>query len=96
MLRFIVRHRAFITYLAAYFFAIGTFLRYLDGYLHQPYQWAVIGLLSGFLLLSALEPLLSRKSRLCTHLYLGIQSGIILAVALMPHRDDWFPTSTSC
>jgi signal transduction histidine kinase len=90
MLRFIIRHRTFITYLAVYFFGVSTFLRYLDGYLHQPYQWPVIGLLSAFLLLSALEPLLSRRSRLCTHLYLGIQSGIIVAVALMPHRDDWF------
>lgn len=90
MLRFIIRHRTFITYLAAYFFGVSTFLRYLDGYLNQPYQWAVIGLLSAFLLLSALEPLLSRRSRLFTHLYLGIQSGITVAVALMPHRDDWF------
>ena len=90
MLRFIIRHRAFITYLAAYFFGVSTFLRYLDGYLHQPYQGAVIGLLSAFLLLSVLEPLLSRRSKLYTHLYLGIQSGIIVAVALMPHHDDWF------
>jgi signal transduction histidine kinase len=90
MLRFIIRHRTLITYLAAYFFGVSTFLRYLDGYLHQPYQWAVIGLLSAFLILSALEPLLSRRSRLYTHLYLGIQSGIIMTVALMPHRDDWF------
>jgi signal transduction histidine kinase len=90
MLRFIIRHRTVITYLAAYCFALGTFLRYLDGYLHRPYQWVVIGLLSAFLLLSALEPLLSRRSRLFTHLYLGIQSGIAVAVALMPHRDDWF------
>ena len=90
MLRFIIRHRTFITYLAAYFFGVSTFLRYLDGYLHQPHQWTVIGLLSGFLFFSALEPLLSRRSRLYTHLYLGIQSGIIVAVALMPHRDDWF------
>jgi signal transduction histidine kinase len=90
MLRFIIRHRTFITYLAVYFFGVSTFLRYLDGYLHQPYQWAVIGLLSAFLLLSVLEPLLSRRARLCTHLYLGIQSGIIMAVALMPHHDDWF------
>jgi signal transduction histidine kinase len=90
MLRFIIRHRAFITYLAAYFFGVSTFLRYLDGYLHQPYQGAVIGLLSAFLLLSVLEPLLSRRSKIYTHLYLGIQSGIIVAVALMPHHDDWF------
>jgi signal transduction histidine kinase len=90
MLRFIIRHRAFITYLAAYFLGVSTFLRYLEGYLHQPYQWAVIGLLAAFLLFSALEPLLSRRSRIYTHLYLGLQSGIIVAVALMPHRDDWF------
>jgi signal transduction histidine kinase len=90
MLRFIIRHRTLITYLAAYFFGVSTFLRYLDGYLHQPYQWAVLGLLSAFLLLSAFELLLSRQSRLYTHLYLGIQSGIIVTVALMPHRDDWF------
>jgi signal transduction histidine kinase len=90
MLRFIIRHRTLITYLAAYFFGVSTFLRYLDGYLHQPYQWAVLGLLSAFLLLSAFEPLLSRRSKLYTHLYLGIQSGIIALVALMPHRDDWF------
>jgi signal transduction histidine kinase len=90
MLRFIIRHRTFITYLAAYFFGASTFLRYLDGYLHQPFQWTVIGLLAAFLLLSAFEPLLSRRAKLYTHLYLGIQSGIIVAVALMPHRDDWF------
>ena len=90
MLRFIIRHRTFITYLAAYFFGVSTFLRYLDGYLHQPYQGAVIGLLSAFLLLSVLEPFLSRRSKIYTHLYLGIQSGIIVAVALMPHHDDWF------
>ena len=90
MLRFIIRHRTFITYLAAYFFGVSTFLRYLDGYLHQPFQWTVVGLLSAFLLLSVLEPLLSRRARLCTHLYLGIQSGIIVAVALMPHHDDYF------
>jgi signal transduction histidine kinase len=90
MLRFIIRHRTFITYLAAYFFGASTFLRYLDGYLHQPFQWTVIGLLAAFLLLSAFEPLLSRRAKLYTHLYLGIQSGIIVAVALMPRRDDWF------
>jgi hypothetical protein len=84
------RHRTFTTYLAAYFFGVSTFLRYLDGYLHQPFQWTVIGLLSAFLLLPAFEPLLSRRARLYTHLYLGIQSGIIVTVALMPHRDDWF------
>jgi len=39
---------------------------------------------------SAIGLLLSRRARLYTHLYLGIQSGIIVAVALMPHRDDWF------
>jgi signal transduction histidine kinase len=90
MLRFVIRHRTFITYLAVSFFAISTSLRYLFGYIGQPYQWTVIGLLAVFLLFMALEPALSRKSKLYTHLYLGIQSGIIVAIALMPHQDDYF------
>ncbi|UCF98809.1 MAG: sensor histidine kinase [Spirochaetaceae bacterium] len=90
MLKFIIRHRTLITYLAAAFFAISTFLRLLFGYRNQPHLWIIIGLSSSFLALLALEPWFSRRSRLFTHLYIGIQSGIVTTISLVPPHYDYF------
>jgi signal transduction histidine kinase len=84
------RQRTLITYLAAYFFAIGATVRYLNTYRGQPSFWTITGLLAAFLLLMAIEPWLTRRSHRFTHLYLAVQTGIIVALSLTTPDADYF------
>jgi signal transduction histidine kinase len=84
------RHRTLVTYLVAALLATGTAVRYLLMLRGAPLYGWVVGLLAVYLLLLALEPWLSRRSRLYTHLYLGAQTGIAIALALMSPRLDYF------
>ncbi len=84
------RHRTLVTYLVAYLFAIGTVVRYVVIYTGGPLLWPVTVLVAVFLALFAIEPWLSRRSRLYTHLYLALQTGIAVALALIPPNVDYF------
>jgi len=84
------RHKTFVTYLTAYLFAIGTAVRYVVKYTGDPLFWPVTGLLAVFLALLAIEPWLSRRSRLHTHLYLAVQTGIAVVLSLIPPKLDYF------
>jgi len=84
------RQRTLITYLAAYFFAIGAAVRYLNTYRGQPSFWMITGLLAAFLLLMSVEPWLTRRSHRFTHLYLAVQTGIIVALSLTTPDADYF------
>jgi len=84
------RQRTLITYLAAYFFAIGAAVRYLSTFRGQPSFWTITGLLAVFLLLMSIEPWLTRRSHRFTHLYLAVQTGIIIALSLTTPDADWF------
>jgi signal transduction histidine kinase len=86
----IARYRTLITYLAAYFFAIGAAIRYLSTYRGQPSFWTIAGLLAAFLLLLAVEPWLTRRSQRYTHLYLAVQTGILIALSLTTPEADYF------
>jgi signal transduction histidine kinase len=76
--------------LTAYLFAIGTAIRYLVQYDGDPLFWPVTGLLGVFLALLVIEPWLSRRSRLYTHLYLAVQTGIAVGLSLIPPKLDYF------
>jgi signal transduction histidine kinase len=86
------RHRTLITYLAIYFFAIGTAIRYLSSFSNHPSLWAIACLLAAFVLLLAIEPWLSPRSHWYTHLYLAVQTGIIIALSLTTPIVDFFAT----
>ena len=89
-MQLIIRHRTLITYLGASFFALSSSLRYVLLYRGLPHLWTMVGLICAFLLLLALEPLLSRRSKLYTHIYLAVQSALIVGMALLPERKDFF------
>jgi len=84
------RQRTLITYLAAYFLAIGTAIRFLSDFRDQPSLWTITGLLVAYLLLLAIEPWLSRRSHRYTHLYLAVQTAIIIALSFTTPDVDYF------
>jgi signal transduction histidine kinase len=84
------RQRTIITHLIAYLVATGTVIRYLMAYHGDSFQWIVYGLLAAFILLMLIEPWFSHRSPNTTHLYLVIQTGIIIALALIPPNYDYF------
>jgi signal transduction histidine kinase len=84
------RKKTLITYLGIYFFAISTAIRFLSKLGGDPSQWIVTSLLGAFFLLLAIEPWLSRRSRRYSHLYLAVQTGIVVALAILPPQNDFF------
>jgi signal transduction histidine kinase len=84
------RHRTLITYLAVYFFAIGSAIRILDRFHAAPSRQQIISLLITFLFLLVVEPWLTRRSHWYTHLYLAVQTGIVIALAFYTPIVDYF------
>jgi signal transduction histidine kinase len=76
----------------AYLVAIGTAIRYLVTYNGDPLLWPVTVLLVVFLVLLVVEPWLSRRSRRHTHLYLTLQTAIVVGLSLIPPKMDYFST----
>jgi signal transduction histidine kinase len=83
------RHRSRIVYLVAWLVALGGTLRYLGYILEQPSQWAILGLLAVFFVLLALAPLLSRRSARYMHLYLAVQTCILVALTIVTTIEDF-------
>jgi signal transduction histidine kinase len=79
-----------ITYLGIYFFAISTVVRFVTSLRGDPFLWPVGALLGVSLLLMALERWLFRRSRLHTHAYLAVQTGLVIVLAILPPANDYF------
>ena len=92
MLRFITRHKILIFYLAAYFFAISTTLRYIFYYQDDASLIKVISLLAAFLILLVIQTWLRDRSQFYTHIILAVQTGIVVILSLLPPRFDFFST----
>ena len=83
------RRTLLITYIATYLVAIGGIIRFLIS-VQEDLFWPITLLLAGYLVLLISEPLLIRRNRFLTYLYLLVQTGIICAVALIaPSVDFW-------
>jgi signal transduction histidine kinase len=90
MLRSLTGDKTKVTYLVAYLLAIGAPLRYLGYILTLPARWIALGLLAAFLVLAAVEPWLSRRSHRHIHLYLAVQTCILIALSLITTIEDFF------
>ena len=90
------RRKPLVTYLIAYFFAIGTAFRYQSLGRNEPsrwtvtVQWTIAGLFAAFFLLLVIEPWLTRRSQRYTHLYLAVQTVIISVLSLITPDVDYF------
>jgi signal transduction histidine kinase len=83
------RRRSQITYLVAWLIALGGTLRYLGYILEQPSRWLVLGLLALFFVLLTFAPLLSSRSPRYTHLYLAVQTGLLVALTIATTIEDF-------
>ena len=83
------RSRSRIVYLVAWLLALGGTLRYLAFILDHPSRWAILGLLAAFFVLLALAPLVSRRSPRYMHLYLAVQTGILIALTIATTIEDF-------
>jgi signal transduction histidine kinase len=83
------RRTLLITYIATYLVAIGTIIRYLTSFSDDRF-WSIALLLVGYLVLLFVEPVLIRRIRSLTYIYLFIQTAIICALAInTPEVDYW-------
>jgi signal transduction histidine kinase len=71
-----------------YFFFAAVAVRSLINYFDTDQRWWVAGLMLLFLLLYAAQPRLSGRAAWTTHVYLGVQSGLILALLQVPPYLD--------
>ncbi|MFC2026346.1 hypothetical protein ACFLUC_04040, partial [Chloroflexota bacterium] len=78
-----------ITYIATYLIAIGAIVRYLVRF-KDDRLWIITFLLAVYLVLLFLEPILSRRNRYLTYLYLFSQTAIISSISFItPNVDFW-------
>lgn len=87
-----LRRKTLITYLGIYFLAMSTVVRFVTKLRGDPYLWPVSGLLAVIVVLMALEPWLSRRPGPYAHLYLAVQTGLIIVLAILPPPNDYFAT----
>ena len=83
---------ALITYLGIYFFAVSTAVRLITSLRGDPFVWPVSALLALSLLLMVLEPWLFRCSRWHTHIYLAVQTAVVIVLAILSPASDYFAT----
>jgi signal transduction histidine kinase len=82
------RQRSLIAYLIACVFALGSTLRYAGYILDRPSRWAAFGPMAAFLGLVALGPWLTRRSQRRTHIYLAVQTCLLLALTAISTIED--------
>src|SRR5574341_861245 len=75
-------------FIYGYFFFAAAAVRDVIQYSNTGQRWWVAGLMLLFLLLYAVQPRLSRRAAWTTHLYLAVQSGLILALLQVPPYLD--------
>ncbi len=78
-----------IVYLVAWLLALVGTLRYLEYILDHPSRWAIFGLLVAFYVLLALALWLSRRSSWLVHLYLAVQTCILVALTIVTTVEDY-------
>jgi signal transduction histidine kinase len=78
-----------IAYVVAYLVAIGGTLRYLGYILDHQSRWVILSLLAAFFALLAIGPWLSRRSRRYVHLYLAVQTCILVALTIVTTIEDF-------
>ena len=83
------RRRARIVCLVAWLLALGGTLRYLEYILGHPSQWVILGLLAAFFVLLAIAPWLARRSQRYMHLYLAVQTSILVALTIATTIEDF-------
>jgi signal transduction histidine kinase len=83
------RHRARIAYLVAWLLALGGTLRYLEYILDHPSRRAILCLLAAFFLLLAIAPWLARRSPRYMHLFLALQTCILVALTIVTTIEDF-------
>lgn len=83
------RHRSRIVYLVAWLVALGGTLRYLGFILEHPSRWIILGLLAAFFALLAIVPWLSRRPHKYVHLYLAVQTCILIALTVVTTIEDF-------
>jgi signal transduction histidine kinase len=83
------RRRARIVYLVAWLLALGGTLRYLEYILGHPSRWVILGLLAAFFVLLAIAPWLARRSQRYMHLYLAVQTSILVASTIATTIEDF-------
>jgi signal transduction histidine kinase len=82
------RRALVVTYIASYLLVVGAIIRYVVRF--SDYRFSSIALLSGYLILLFTEPLLIRRGRLLTYIYLFAQTAIICTLAITsPTVDYW-------
>jgi signal transduction histidine kinase len=83
------RRTLLVTYVATYLLAVSSIIRYLVLF-HDEHFWSIALLAGGYLVLLLLEPVLVRRHRRLTFIYLLVQSAIICAISLAaPTVDFW-------
>jgi len=85
-----LRKRTLVTYHGIYFLAISTVVRFVTKLHGDPFLWPVSVLLAVIVVLMALEPWLFRRCSLDAHLYLAVQTGLIVVLAILPPANDYF------
>jgi signal transduction histidine kinase len=85
-----VWHKIKILDVVTYLVFAGVALRGLSDYSYRPFQGTVLASLLAFLLLRVSEAWLGRRLAWYPHLYLALQTCLILALSLMPPYVDYF------
>ncbi len=83
-------HKVKILDVVTYLVFAGVTLRGLSGNSGHPLHGGEVALLSAFLLLRVSEAWLGRRLAWYPHLYLALQTGLILVLSLMPPYVDYF------
>ncbi len=82
------RRALLVTYIASYLLVVGSIIRYVVRF--SDYRFSSIALLSGYLILLFIEPLLIRRDRLLAYIYLFAQTAIICTLSFIsPNVDFW-------
>jgi signal transduction histidine kinase len=82
------RRTLLVTYIASYLLVVGAIIRYVVRF--RDYRVWSIALLIGYLILLFAEPVLIRRNRLLTHIYLVVQVAIICTLSIItPTVDFW-------
>lgn len=82
------RRTLLIIYIATYLLIVGTIIRYLTGF--DDFQFWPIALSVVYLVLMFSEPLIFRRNRLLSYVYLFAQIGIISTISILrPNVDFW-------
>ena len=82
------RQRPLIVYLVACLVALGSTLRYVGYFVSHPSRWTILGLLIAFYALFATFPRLFRRSHPRVHLFLAVQTCLLLALAVVTTIED--------